>query len=49
MSLIGNTEPLSTNCMGIRPHLAARGMSSSFLELGQEPGVYSRVTVGMAI
>ena len=27
MSLIGNTELLSTKCSGIGPHLAARGKS----------------------
>ena len=27
MTLIGNTEPLSTPCRGMGPHLAARGKS----------------------
>ena len=49
MSLIGNTELLSTKCRGIGPHLAARGSLTSFLELRQAPGVYSRVTAGMDI
>ena len=30
MSLIGNTELLSTKCRGIGPHLAARGKSHEF-------------------
>ena len=34
---------------GIWPHLSARGNLMVFLELWQEPGVYSRVMVGMAI
>ena len=49
MSLIGNTELLSTKCRGIGPHLAARGKSPEFSRVGQAPGVYSRVTAGMAI
>ena len=27
MTLIGNTELLSTKCLGIKPHLAVRGKS----------------------
>ena len=34
---------------GIGPHLAVRGKSHSFLELRQEPGVYSLVTPGLAL
>ena len=49
MSLIGNTELLSMKCRGIGPHLAVRGKSHEFLDLRQAPGVYSRVTAGMAI
>ena len=30
MTLIGNTELLSTKCWGIKPHLAARGKSQEF-------------------
>ena len=30
MSLIGNTELLSTKCRGIGPHFAARGKSPEF-------------------
>ena len=30
MSLIGNTELLSTKCRGIGPHLPARGKSHEF-------------------
>ena len=30
MCLIGNTECLCMQCRGIRPHLAARGMSHEF-------------------
>ena len=41
MSLIGNTELLSTNCRVIGPHLAAIGKSHGFLELRQAPGVSS--------
>ena len=33
-------------CRGIGPHLAVRESLMGFLELGQEPGVYSRVTAG---
>ena len=33
----------------IGPQLTARGSLMIFLELWQEPGVYSRVTVWMAI
>ena len=47
--LIGKTQLLWTQCKGIRPHLADRGSLMGFLELQQEPGVYSRVTVGMSI
>ena len=35
--------------MGIGPHLAGRGKSHGFLELRQEPGVYSQVTAGKSI
>ena len=48
-SLIGNTELLSMQWRGIGPHLAARGSLMTFLELRHAPGVYSRVTAGMAI
>ena len=34
---------------GIRASSPTEGMSQGFLELWQEPGVYSRVTAGMAI
>ena len=47
--LIGNTGVLCMQCRGIRSHLASWGKSHGFLELWQEPGVYSRVTAGMAI
>ena len=47
--LFGNTGLLCLQCRGIEPHFPARGMSHRFLELLQEPGVYSRVTVGMAV
>ena len=46
---IGNTELLCTHCRGFGPHLTPRGCLMGFLELRQEPGVYSRVTAGMAI
>ena len=36
-------------CTGIKPHFPARGMSDGFLELRQVPGIYPRVTVGIAI
>ena len=49
MCLIGNMELLCTQCRGIGPHLAARGSLMGFLDLRQEPGVYSRVPAGMAI
>ena len=49
MSLNENTELLSMKCRGIGPHLVARESLMSFLELGKAPGVYSRVTAGMAI
>ena len=45
MCLIGKTQLLCMQCRGIGPRLVARG----FLELQQEPGVYSRVTMGMPI
>ena len=47
--LIGKTQLLWTQCRGIGPHLIERGKSHGFLELRQEPGVYSRVTEGMSI
>ena len=47
--LIGKTQLLWTQCRGNGPHIAARGKSHGFLELRQEPGVYSRVTAGMLI
>ena len=34
---------------GNRPHLAGRESLMGFLELRQEPGLYSRVTAGMSI
>ena len=49
MPLIGNTELLSTQCSGIGPHLAGRGKSNEFYGVAAAPGVYSRVTAGMAI
>ena len=36
-------------CKGIGPHLAGRETLMGFHELRQEPGLYSRVTVGMSI
>ena len=49
MCLIGIKEFLCIQCSGIWPHLAARGSLMSFLDLRPAPGVYSRVTAGMAI
>ena len=46
--LIGNTGLLCTQCSRIESHLPARGCLMGFLELRQEPGVYYRVTAGMA-
>ena len=36
-------------CRGIRPHVLRAGSLMVFLELQEEPGVYSRVTAGLAI
>ena len=47
--LIGKTQLFWTQCRGIGPHLAARESLMCFLELRQERGLYSRVTVGMSI
>ena len=48
--LIGNMELLCTQCRGLVPLLPPREMFNGIsLELRQEPGVYSRVTAGMAI
>ena len=49
MCLIGNMELLCTQCRGFGPHLPSWGCLMEFLELRQEPGVYSHVTAGMAI
>ena len=49
MCLIRNTELLCNQCRGIGPHLTSRGSLLCFLKLRQESGVYSQVTVGMAI
>ena len=49
MCLIRKTQLLCMQCRGIGPHLAARESLMGFLELRQEPGVYSRVTAGMSI
>ena len=38
-----------THCMGFEPQLPTRGSLMGFLELWEEPGVYSRVTAGIAI
>ena len=37
MSLIGNTELLSTKCRGIGPHLAARGKSHEISQVAAGP------------
>ena len=47
--LIGKMQLLWTQSWGIGPHLAASGNLIGFLELHQEPGVYSRVSDGMSI
>ena len=47
--LIGNTGLLCMQCRGIESQFPARGMSHIFLKLQQDPGVYTRVTAGMAI
>ena len=44
--LIGKMQLLCMQCRGIGPHLVARESLMGFLELRQEPGVYSRVTAG---
>ena len=49
MCLIGKTQLLCMQCMGIGPDLTARGRSHGFSELHQEPGVYSPVTVAISI
>ena len=49
MCLIGKTQLLCMQCRGIGPHLAASWKSHGFLEIWQEPGVYSRVTARMSI
>ena len=49
MCLIWKTQLLCTQCLGIWPRLAATGPSMGFLELCQEPGVYSPVMAGMSI
>ena len=38
-----------TQCMEIKPHTRRGICVMGFLELRQEPGVYSQVTAGMAI
>ena len=43
-----NTIDLA-QCRGIGPHLAERGSLMGFLELRQEPVVYSPVRAGMSI
>ena len=48
-SLIGNTELLSMKYRGISLILRRGGSLMSVLELRTAPGVYSRVTAGMAI
>ena len=45
--LIVKIQLLWTQCRGIGPHLAESFIG--FLELRQEPGVYSRVKAGMSI
>ena len=49
MCLIGKTQLLCMQCRGIG--LISQGGESlmGFLEVQQEPGVYSRVTAGMSI
>ena len=49
MCLIGKTQLLCMQCRGIGPQLQGSGKSHGFLELRQEPGVYSPVTAGMSI
>ena len=49
MCLIGKTQLLCMQGRGIVPHLVASGSLMGFLELRQEPGVYSRVTTRMPI
>ena len=46
--LIGNMGLLCTPCRGIGPHLSPKGKSHVFIELQCDPGVYFRVTAGMA-
>ena len=40
---------LCMQCRETEPHFPARGMSHGISRVRQEPVVYSRVTVGMAI
>ena len=49
MCLTGKTQLLWTQCRGIGPHLAGRESLMGFVELQQEPGVYSRITAEMSI
>ena len=49
MTLIGNTELLRRNAGELGLIFLVLGSLMSFLELRQAPGVYSRVTEGMAI
>ena len=44
-----DTGLLCMQCRGIEPHFPARGMSHTISRVAQEPGVYSRVTAGMAV
>ena len=47
--LIGNKKLLCTQCRGIRPHPSAAASLMVFHELRREPGVCSRVMVGVVI
>ena len=49
MCLIGKTGLLCMPCRRIEPHFPARGMSHTISRVAAQPGVYSRVTAGMAI
>ena len=49
MCLIGKTQLLCMQCMGIGPHLVVRGESHGFSRVAAGTGVYSRVATGMPI
>ena len=47
--LIWKTGLLCMECRGIEPHFPTRGMSHRISRVRHEPGLYTRVTLGMAI